>query len=90
MPNDDNGKGNRPQAARELTVAEKDKLFASGEFGTSDPTLLLTELVTTIWKPGLRPINRHLRLHIHRNSNRPVEPNRLGHQLKFVIIMRLY
>ena len=37
----EHGKGNRPQAARELTEAEEDKLFAEcGEFGTSNPTAL--------------------------------------------------
>ena len=33
-------KGSRPQAARELTEAEEDKLFDCGEFGTSNPTVL--------------------------------------------------
>ena len=36
----DHGKGNRPQAARELTEAEEDKLFDCGEFGTSKQTVL--------------------------------------------------
>ena len=36
----EHGKGNKPQAARELTEAEEDKLFECGEFGTSNPTIL--------------------------------------------------
>ena len=34
------GKGNKPQATRELTEADEDKLFECGEFGTSNPTIL--------------------------------------------------
>ena len=30
----EHGKGNKPNAARELTEAEEDKLFECGEFGT--------------------------------------------------------
>lgn len=33
----EHGKGNKPQATRELTEAEEDKLFACGEFGTINP-----------------------------------------------------
>ena len=41
----EHGKGNRPQAARELTEAEEDRLFACGEFGSSNPTVLQR----TVW-----------------------------------------
>ena len=34
------GKGNKPNAARELTEGKEDKLFECGEFGTSNPTVL--------------------------------------------------
>ena len=46
----DNDKGNRPQAAHELTEAEEDKLFACGEFGTSNPMVLQR----TLWLPSSR------------------------------------
>ncbi|KAK2554202.1 Transcriptional regulator QRICH1 [Acropora cervicornis] len=36
----EHGKGNKPNAARELTEGEEDKLFECGEFGTSNPTVL--------------------------------------------------
>ena len=36
----EHGKGNKPNAARELTKGEEDKLFECGEFGTSNPTVL--------------------------------------------------
>ena len=41
----EHGKGNRQKAARELTEADEDKLFACGEFGISDPTVLQR----TVW-----------------------------------------
>ena len=41
----EHGKGNRPQAARELTEADEDRLFACGEFGNSNPTVLQR----TVW-----------------------------------------
>ena len=36
----EHGKGNKPQAARELTEAEEDKLFECGEFASSNQTIL--------------------------------------------------
>ena len=36
----EHGKGNKPQATRELTEAEEDKLFECGEFGATNPTVL--------------------------------------------------
>ena len=33
----EHAKGNRPQAARELTEAEEDELFRVGEFGSANP-----------------------------------------------------
>ena len=44
----EHGKGNKPQAACELTEAEKDKLFECGEFGTSNSTILQRTLWWTI------------------------------------------
>ena len=41
----DNAKGNRPQAARELSHEEEDKLFRLGEFGASNPEALQR----TVW-----------------------------------------
>lgn len=40
-----NAKGNRPQAARELTEEEEDLLFSSGEFGDQNPEALQR----TVW-----------------------------------------
>ena len=45
----EHGKGNRPQAARELTEADEDRLFAFGEFGNSNPTALQR---TVVWFPS--------------------------------------
>ena len=39
------GKGNRPQASREVTAVEEDKLFAEGEFGEHNPVALQR----TVW-----------------------------------------
>ena len=39
------GKGNRPQASREVTAVEEDKLFAEGEFGEQNPVALQR----TVW-----------------------------------------
>ena len=36
----EHGKGNKPNAVRELTEGEEDKLFGCSEFGTSNPTVL--------------------------------------------------
>ncbi len=41
----ENAKGNRPQAARELTEEEEDKLFRLGEFGDNNPEALQR----TVW-----------------------------------------
>ncbi len=41
----ENAKGNQPQAARELTEEEEDKLFRLGEFGDNDPEALQR----TVW-----------------------------------------
>jgi hypothetical protein len=41
----ENAKGNRPQAARELTVDEEDQLFRLGEFGDGNPEALQR----TVW-----------------------------------------
>ena len=41
----ENAKGNRPQAARELTAEEEDELFRLGEFGDSNPEALQR----TVW-----------------------------------------
>ena len=38
------GKGNRPNATRELTEAEEDALFENGQFGVQDPKSLQTAL----------------------------------------------
>ena len=40
-----NAKGNRPQAARELTEDEEDLLFENGQFGEDDPEVLQR----TVW-----------------------------------------
>ena len=40
-----NAKGNRPQAARELTEDEADLLFETGQFGEDDPEVLQR----TVW-----------------------------------------
>ena len=40
-----NAKGNRPQAARELTEAEEDLLFKTGQFGEHEPEVLQR----TVW-----------------------------------------
>ena len=40
-----NAKGNRPQAARELTEDEEDLLFETGQFGEDDPEVLQR----TVW-----------------------------------------
>ena len=40
-----NAKGNRPQAARELTKGEEDLLFQTGQFGEDDPEVLQR----TVW-----------------------------------------
>ena len=40
-----NAKGNRPQAARELTKGEEDLLFQRGQFGEDDPEVLQR----TVW-----------------------------------------
>ena len=40
-----NAKGNRPQAARELTEDEENLLFETGQFGEDDPEVLLR----TVW-----------------------------------------
>ena len=39
------GKGNRPQASRELSEAEEEKLFEEGEFGEHNPVVLQR----TVW-----------------------------------------
>ena len=39
------GKGSRPQASREVTAVEEDKLFAEGEFGEHNPVALQR----TVW-----------------------------------------
>ena len=39
------GKGNHPQASRELTEAEEDRLFQEGEFGDANPVALQR----TVW-----------------------------------------
>ena len=44
----EHGKGNKPNAARELTEGEEDKLFECGEFGTSNPTVLQRTLWSII------------------------------------------
>lgn len=41
----ENAKGNRPQAARELTAKEEDELFRLGEFGSTNPEALQR----TVW-----------------------------------------
>ena len=41
----EHAKGNRPQAARELTEAEEDELFRVGEFGSANPETLQR----TVW-----------------------------------------
>ena len=66
----EHGKGNKPNAARELTEGEKDKLFECGEFGTSNPTVLQRTLWWIIalhfWvqssrrKPPIKVGGRHL------------------------------
>jgi len=42
---ENNAKGNRPQAARELTEDEEDLLFETGQFGEDDPEVLQR----TVW-----------------------------------------